>query len=262
MNEGCIYRINETEQGLPSSGPSIKRSTKRGSLSDRGTCLVRAICIAGAVFLGAGLGNFQAFGETPLGFRYSFSSETGSVSSQDPIANGIMFSPLSLNGLTKGATYQNSQGPDRPAITYTAFGPWTRVHGNPGVFHPENSYLSFTVFAPSGYELGATSGSFTIDQSNSGAARGGGVSFSTDFAKSQEFDVQVNVSTIPGHEVTESENFVPLGEFAGSISVQQTAGASVVPEPSTVFGGISAAGLILMFFVRRLRRGNSSRVLA
>jgi hypothetical protein len=37
---------------------------------------------------------------------------------------------------------------------------------------------------------------------------------------------------------------------------------TVVPEPSTVLGGISAGGLILAFLVRRIRRGGSSAVLA
>ncbi|HEY5704335.1 MAG TPA: choice-of-anchor K domain-containing protein [Terrimicrobiaceae bacterium] len=39
-------------------------------------------------------------------------------------------------------------------------------------------------------------------------------------------------------------------------------GPTVVPEPSTVVGGISAGGLILAFLVRRLRRGGSQTVLA
>jgi hypothetical protein len=136
-------------------------------------------------------------------------------------------------------------------LTYTDFGPWSRVHGDPFSFHPEASYVSFLVSAPSGYELLA-GGFFTI-YPFTGNARGGGVSFSSDYAMSQRIDVQVNVYAIPsapfGHNV-------PLGAFQGGITFRESEPA-VVPEASTVLGGLAAAGLIGVFFLRRLAGGRS-----
>jgi hypothetical protein len=83
-----------------------------------------------------------------------------------------------------------------------------------------------------------------------GNARGGGVSFSSDYAMSQRVDVQVNVYAIPsapfGHNV-------PLGAFEGGITFRESEPA-VVPQPSTVLGGLAAAGLIRAFFCETVGR--------
>lgn len=176
-----------------------------------------------------------------VGFRYSFATETGAVVSEDPVAQDITFSLLSLTVSFKGDSFDYL--PRGPA--YTHFGPWSRVHGDPFSFHPEASYVSFFVSAHPGMSCwpeGSLQSPFT------GNARGGGVSFSSDYAMSQRVDVQVNVYAIPsapfGHNV-------PLGAFEGGITFREYEPA-VVPQPSRVLGGLAAASLIGAFFVRRV----------
>ena len=108
--------------------------------AQRNVRLGKAICVAVAVLLVGGVANFAAFGI--IRFEYDFTSETGRVFSQDPIPEGITFSGLTLNNVVK-------LGPSPiPGIGGTLFGPW-----DPPIDH----YISFTIFAPSGYQLHVTS---------------------------------------------------------------------------------------------------------
>ena len=108
--------------------------------AQRNVRLGKAICVAVAVLLVGGVANFAAFGI--IRFEYDFTSETGRVLSQDPIPEGITFSGLTLNNVVK-------LGPSPiPGIGGTLFGPW-----DPPIDH----YISFTIFAPSGYQLHVTS---------------------------------------------------------------------------------------------------------
>ena len=113
MEKGRIVRISETHQGLPSGRIRFEQSTRKGSLRDRMTCLLRAICIAAAVFLGAGLGTFPALGdENPLlvRFAYGFGSPgNGWIEYGPPIANGITFSGVSLHNVSQGLFVQGAE---------------------------------------------------------------------------------------------------------------------------------------------------------
>jgi hypothetical protein len=231
------YSMNETHQGLPSCGSAFEQSMERGSLNDRGTSLGRAICVAVAVLLAAGLGTFPAFGDTNpsfVRFQYGFpSGGSGRVVNGPPVADGITFSGLSLHNVSVGGFI--------PGVG-TPFGPWPTALAPGWPNNPSDPYMSFTIFAPSGYEVDVDRGSLsapTIQGSPSFNVSGPGAS--------EEIKVGFVHSPAVGGQL-------PLSGMTGQLTV--------VPEPSTVLGGIAAAGLILAFFVRRLRRDNSSRVFA
>jgi hypothetical protein len=106
MDKERIYRIDETDQGLPSGRIRVEQSRRRGSLRDRVIYLLRAICIAAVGFLGAGVGTFPAFGD---GFEYRFPSPgTGTVTSG---SGGVSFSGVSLHNVTQGPAIPGTGGP-------------------------------------------------------------------------------------------------------------------------------------------------------
>jgi hypothetical protein len=132
MDKERIYRIDETDQGLPSGRIRVEQSRRRGSLRDRVIYLLRAICIAAVGFLGAGVGTFPAFGD---GFEYRFPSPgTGTVTSG---SGGVSFSGVSLHNVT--------QGPAIPGTGWTLFGPFPN--------NAPDHFISFSVFAPGGFHV-------------------------------------------------------------------------------------------------------------
>jgi hypothetical protein len=225
-----VYSSKESHQGLPSGRSAFEQSPERGLLGDRRTSLVRAICAAAALFLGAGLSTLSAFADTPLSFRYGFASGTGSVNGPPP-ADGITFSGLSFHNVGGGSFI--------PGVG-TVFGPWPTDLAPGWPNNPADPYMSFTIFAPSGYEVNVNRGlsASTIQGSPAFALSAPGAS--------QEIKVGFIHSPPVG-------NLLPLSEMRGSAQL------TVVPEPSTVVGGIAAAGSILGYFARRFRRSNSSR---
>lgn len=68
---------------------------------------------------------------------------------------------------------------------------------------------------------------------------------------SQQIDAQLGIYAIPdvafGYDI-------PVDYPVGQLSLRQP----IVPEPSTIFGGLAAAGLMLAFLVRRWIQRRSS----
>jgi hypothetical protein len=227
-----VYSSKESHQGLPSGRSAFAQSMERGSLRSRGTSLGKAICVAAAVFLAAGLGTFPAFGDTNpsfVRFAYGFpGGGSGRVVSGPPVAEGITFSGLSLHNVSEGGFI--------PGVG-TPFGPWPTALAAGWPNNPSDPYMSFTIFAPSGYTVDVDRGSLsapTIQGFPSFNVSGPGAS--------EEIKVGFVHSPAVGGQL-------PLSGMSGQLTV--------VPEPSTVLGGIAAAGSILGFFARRFRRGNS-----
>ena len=141
MNKEHVYGIVTTDQGLPSSRIRFGRS-RRGSMGDRVTDLLRAIWIAAVAFLGAGLlGILPAFGQQAQGsFSYDFRSPgTGKVLSGPTLG----FSPVTLHNVSQA---------DTPY--FPVFGPFP--NGDP------NHFISFRVFAPARYVVAVDRSSLSV----------------------------------------------------------------------------------------------------
>ncbi len=150
MNKERVYGIVTTDQGLPSSRIRFGRS-RRGSMGDRVTDLLRAIWIAAVAFLGAGLlGILPAFGQkaqpspapslTQGSFSYDFRSPgTGKVLSGPTLG----FSPVTLHNVSQA---------DTPY--FPVFGPFP--NGDP------NHFISFRVFAPARYVVAVDRSSLSV----------------------------------------------------------------------------------------------------
>lgn len=215
--------------------------------------LKRSICIGLTVLLSMASSSFAAtlLEETFVEFHYDFGPETGTVFwPAGPIGDGIGFSDLSLHRLSKGESYLVSQGPN-PPLEYTLFGAWMRdsLHL---FYQPQNPHLTFTVTAPSGYEVAAVANTFflSIDPSNT-TARFIYFDYSTEYSASQDISVQVDINTIPGSGGSPA---VPLGNLSGALALRPLA----IPEPSTAgLVGVSVAGVIVVFFSRRLKRADT-----
>ena len=205
--------------GLLLVSSASEQSTERGSFSARAKSLGRSIFLAAAVLLAAGLSTIPAFGQTsiPFSFTYDFGSGTGQAS-----VPSITFSDFRLNNVSKFGT----------ALGVPIVGPW----GSDPV--ADDQYVAFSVFAPSGYEVSVDRRSLYTYLIQAGAS----------------FRVSA-----PGTS-QEIQEFV-FTRFPGDVELLFKAGGrgelTVVPEPSTVLGGIVAAGLVAVFFVRRLARSRS-----
>ena len=141
MNKEHVYGIVTTDQGLPSSRIRFGRS-RRGSMGDRVTDLLRAIWIAAVAFFGAGLlGILPAFGQQAQGsFSYDFRSPgTGKVLSGPTLG----FSPVTLHNVSQA---------DTPY--FPVFGPFP--NGDP------NHFISFRVFAPARYVVAVDRSSLSV----------------------------------------------------------------------------------------------------
>jgi hypothetical protein len=216
------HGVLQMDQQLLSRRSKAEQAKKRTRLLNRGIRLGKTICVAVAVLLVGGLANFAAFGSI-IRFEYDFTSETGSVSSQDPFPEGTSFSGLTLNNVVKG-------GPSPVGGTF--FGPW-----DPLLDH----YISFTIFAPSGYQLDVTSlGAFV----STGAI---GVFELSGPGTSEEIKMRLSKSA----GIRDPR---PLFSLTGELTFSQI---SAVPESGStiLFGGISAAGLILVSLLWRPRGG-------
>ena len=182
--------------------------------------------------------------------------ETGTVfGSEDPITEGITFSNLSLYGVSKGQSFLYRVGP-QPEDTeqYTPFSGWIR-HRFPVQFDPLLPHVTFTVFAPTGYELLANSLAFTV-WPESLDTRFIYTGSSSEYAVSQEVSAQVDPFTIPREGASAT---VPIGYLSGSLSLR----ALAVPEEASPAGllAIALAALILVSVLRRSRGGGPSGAL-
>ena len=84
--------------------------------------------------------------------------------------------------------------------------------------------------------------------------RGDSIASLADYAMSQQIDAQPGLYVIPGVAFGYD---IPVDYPAGQLSLRQPS-EPIVPEPSTIFGGIAAAGLMLVFLVRRWIQRRSS----
>jgi hypothetical protein len=85
-----------------------------------------------------------------------------------------------------------------------------------------------------------------------GSARGGGIVSLADSAMSQE--INAHLDAIPGAPF--GYDF-PVDYPLGQLSLRPIS-EPVVPEPSTILGGLAAAGLMVAFLMRRWRQRGSS----
>ena len=222
-----VCRDEEVAEGLMIVGPVSETFTERGSLRARSILLGRSIFAAAAVFVATGLSTFRAFGDIPVSFQYNFGAETGTARSvQDPVvAAGITFSGLTLHNVFKSGSL---------------IGPWPV--SPPGLApgwpnNPSDPYVSFTIFAPSGYRVDVTGVTdFTPHQTQATVSLSGP-------GTSEEIRIGAVDPILSRDRV--------FGELSGQATV------TVVPEPSTLLGGTVAAGLVLFFLVRRSRQGRS-----
>jgi hypothetical protein len=147
-----------------------------------------AICVAVAALLFAGPGDFASLGEeTVLNFNYNFTSETGTITTVPNPIGEISFSPLTLVEASRRNTIYEPIFDPKP---YTFYGPFTRGNHLSGT-----SYMTVSVFAPSGYELIADITTISVNQSSN--IRRLREEISTDYAAFQEIKLVPESQAVP-----------------------------------------------------------------
>ena len=260
---------------------------------------IRAIWSAAVVFVGAGLGNFAALGSINESFSYDFGSSGvlvnatgapnlsigGSGTNTFNWGTGVGSPPSSLsfagksvegafpeqpfvigtlsyfNGAVRAGTEAYSVGL-QTTLTFAgltqSFDYGLKLINTPNTSNPmasADSVLLSNSLPSARFDLNGAS--YTVNLAF-GSVTGGGFSQVNQFfvleGGSASADLIGSITANTSSTPTSPPVVTPGGGGGGSVP-------TVVPEPSTVLGGISAGGLILGFLVRRLRRGGSSTVI-
>jgi hypothetical protein len=299
MEVGNGYRVDETGRLAPAGGFGPKKQGERASLvasTDWRGRFFRALWIPVAALVGVGFGNFAALAGTSDSFSYDFGS-SGVLVNATGAPNlsiggigtntfnwgiGVGSPPSSLSFVGK-----NVEGafPEQPFV----IGSLSYFNGSVQAGTEAYSVGLKTTLTFAGLTQSFDYGLKLINTPNTSnpVASADSVLLSNSLPSARfdlngvSYTVNLAFGTVTGGGFSQVNQFFVVeggsasADLIGSITANTsttptTPGGggggggvpTVVPEPSTVLGGISAGGLILAFLVRRLRRTGSPAGLA
>jgi hypothetical protein len=300
MEVGNGYCVEGLGQLAPfgCSGPNSRRKTASMVTStDKRGRFLKALLIPVAVLAGAGFGNFAAFGGTNDSFSYDFGASgvllnatggpnlsIGGIGTNTfSWGTGVESPPSSLSFVGKSVL---GAIPEQPFVigTLSYFNGAVRA-GTEAYSVGLQTTLTFSGLTQS-FDYGLKL--INTPNTSNPIASADSVLLSNSLPSARfdlngvNYTVNLAFGSVTGSGFTQVNQFFVLeggsasADLIGSITASTptsptvTPGGgggggsvpTVVPEPSTVLGGISAGGLILAYLMRRFRRSDSSAVLA
>ncbi len=302
MEVGNGYHVDRLGQLARSgcSGPKHGETASLVTSTDRRRRFLKALLIPVAVLAGAGFGNFAAFGGTNDSFSYDFGASGVLLNATG--GPNLAIGGLGTNTFSWGTGVDSPssslsfvgksvQGaiPEQPFV----IGTLSYLNGSVLAGTEAHSVGLETTFTFSGLTQSFDYGFTLINTPNTSnpIASADSVLLSNSLPSARfdlngvNYTVNLAFGTVTGGGFSQVNQFFVLeggsasADLIGSITASTSTttppvvtpggggggGGSVptvVPEPSTVLGGIAAGGLILAFLIRRLRRDGSPMGLA
>ena len=298
MEVGSMYRVEELHRGLPSGCFRAKTPTKRASSTDRRRRLLKAFWIPVVVLAGVGFGNSAAFGGTGQSFSYHFDGTSSGVLINSTGATNLVNSGVGTNSYSWGlgvgspssslsflGTTVNGAIPEQPfALGTLSYFNGQVLAGTEAHSVGLRTTLNFSGFSQSfdhGFQLVNTPNTGNPLQSADSVLLSSSIPTTRFSVDGIDYTLNLAFGSVTGSGFSEVNQFFVLEGGSASANLMGSITANtpntstpsvvapgpgpaptVVPEPSSVLGGISAGGLVLAFLARRLRKGGSPTVLA